>query len=152
MNIRIHSKLFNEIATNFRIMAQLLDKYVNKMVGNSSYALYSQVLQNVPVRSGKLKRSISIRPQGENRFFITEGVIYGQYIREGTKGGYPIYPVNKKALWWPGLEHPIAYVSNHPGIAPNDYAQKAYTAAGGQFDTNIRMMQNEVADKLTGNR
>ena len=36
----------------------------------------------------------------------------------GSQGGYPIEPKNKKALFWVGLDHPVARVKNHPGVKP----------------------------------
>jgi hypothetical protein len=35
-----------------------------------------------------------------------------------------ILPRNKKALHWPGADHPVARV-NHPGTAPNPYLRPA---------------------------
>jgi len=53
--------------------------------------------------------------------------------------GY-IFPRQKKALWWPGLAHPIHHVSGHPGIEKNPFEEnimKKYTgsATGGILNT-----------------
>lgn len=40
-------------------------------------------------------------------------IAYALPVEKGTRP-HPIYPRRKKALWWPGLPHPVAMV-NHPG-------------------------------------
>ena len=53
--------------------------------------------------------------------------------------GY-IYPRLKKALWWPGLAHPIHKVSGHPGVKKNPFEEnimRKYTGSttGGILNT-----------------
>ena len=101
------------------------------------------VKQYAPVgRSGELRDSIQLTKKGRFEWHITEGVLYGKYIREGTAAnaphwvtpgqytqrllGHPTRSVDpKKMLWWPGLPHPIPIVTNHPGIQPNPYHERA---------------------------
>ena len=65
------------------------------------------------------------------------GYFYGRGVRLGTRGGYPIYPNAKKAIYWErkknsrGLSRPIPYVgepwtARHPGIQkPVNYVENA---------------------------
>ncbi len=93
-------------------------------------------------RTGDLRNSLSLTQKGRFEWHITEGVHYGKYIREGTAAnaphwvtpgqytqrllGHPTRSVDpKKALWWPGLPHPIPLVTNHPGVQPNPYHERA---------------------------
>jgi hypothetical protein len=43
-----------------------------------------------------------------------------QYVIQGTAS--PILPVEKQALWWPGAEHPVAWVS---GQSANPFHEKS---------------------------
>lgn len=52
----------------------------------------------------------SVRQQG-TRVYI--GTDHWHFIEYGTSP-HPIYPNVKRALWWPGLPHPVGKV-NHPG-------------------------------------
>lgn len=46
-------------------------------------------------------------------------VAYALTVEEGSVA-HKIFPNRKKALWWPGLPHPIAMV-NHPGTEAQPY-------------------------------
>lgn len=46
-------------------------------------------------------------------------VNYALYVEEGTDP-HVILPSAKKALWWPGLDHPVKSV-NHPGTKAQPY-------------------------------
>lgn len=50
-----------------------------------------------------------------NGVAVGTNVGYLVFHQFGTKGPYPIRPRNKRALWWPGLPHPVAGVM-HPGL------------------------------------
>jgi len=86
--------------------------------------------EEAPVRTGKLRDSLRVDWRGKDRFVITEGVSYGKFVRLGTRP-HPIFPKTKRALWWPGLERPIAYVKKHPGTRPNPYHLRALARLGG---------------------
>lgn len=100
---------------------------VEKEVGNyiqttlNIFMLASMVLS--PYREGTLKHSHT------TEFGGLEGVMYplaehSIFVILGTNGPYPIAPVNKLALWWPGALHPVQRVT-HPGIKANDYIADA---------------------------
>jgi hypothetical protein len=79
---------------------------------------------------GKLKNSFDVVKVniGEYQVITTREEKYN-WVTLGTPP-HAIYPKTKKALWWPGLPHPIAYVDGkppppHPGNRPNPFATDA---------------------------
>ena len=56
-------------------------------------------------------------------------VEYAKYVELGT-GPHVIRPVRKKALFWPGAEHPVAWVL-HPGNKAYPFLGPALAAGGG---------------------
>ena len=52
-----------------------------------------------------------------------KGGKYESFVRVGVAAEKinPIRPRRKKALFWPGADHPVKAVYNHPGIKPNPY-------------------------------
>jgi len=76
--------------------------------------------------------------------YLSHGVEYGRYLEEGTgkygpKGKpFMIKPVNKKALYWEGAEHPVKKVT-HPGM-------KARAIIGPTVDTHLSRIRKTVID------
>ena len=106
-------------------------------------AMGKAIQANAPVKSGKLKASIKVVQIGPLEWQVQEGVWYGQLQRMGTtKKNYPIYPRDKKALYWPGLPHPIAYVKSHPGFKANDYTN--VTVQGVTAKAALGILQHTV--------
>lgn len=91
--------------------------------------LLSAVKEEAPVRTGKLRESITVDWESSTTFLIKEGVPYGKFVRLGTRA-HPIYPRYKRALYWPGLDHPIRYVKNHPGTRADPYHLRALRRTG----------------------
>lgn len=54
---------------------------------------------------------------------ITSHAGYSFFVHEGT-AAHVIYPSAKKALFWPGAEHPVRRV-NHPGTKANPFMKRA---------------------------
>ena len=78
----------------------------------------------VPVRTSILQGSIQMRPSVDNGDNITGywgsfDVKYAQWVEFGT-GPHVILPRTKKALFWPGADHPVRMV-NHPGTRARPY-------------------------------
>jgi len=84
-----------------------------------------------PKRSGAgLQGSIQMRPAVDTGDQITGywgsfSTKYARWVEEGTGPHMlgPIYPRTKKALFWPGADHPVRMVSAflHPGSKPHPY-------------------------------
>jgi len=81
-----------------------------------------------PEITGNLRRSIvdpQITAQGvyPMRAKLPAQATYSAAVHEETKP-HDIYPVNAKALYWPGAAHPVKVV-HHPGTKPNPFFQYA---------------------------
>jgi hypothetical protein len=116
-------------------------------VGTVAGRTLSALRKVTPVKTGRLKRGQRLIKKGELEWEISEVDFYGQILRDGVPAASmnPIVPRQKKALWWPGLPHPIARVNNHPGIKKNDYFQKAIDNSRGDREK----AQAKVAIKLS---
>lgn len=73
--------------------------------------------------AGALRASITIIPEGSLGARIgPRGVSYAKFVHDGTRP-HLILPRVKKALYWPGADHPVRRV-NHPGTPPNPFAER----------------------------
>jgi hypothetical protein len=80
----------------------------------------------VPWRTGFLVQTFRAEvTTGMLRWFPTAN--YAPYVEFGTKP-HVIEPREKKALYWPGADHPVKRV-NHPGTAPNPFMERIVQAA-----------------------
>lgn len=88
--------------------------------------IYEIIMNIAPVKTGELRISHQWTVL-DNEGFLMNPVEYLQWVIRGR--GY-VYPVEKKALYWPELKHPVAYAGPAP---PNDYlsAAVAYVDATG---------------------
>ena len=58
----------------------------------------------VPVKTGELRNSIHNERTGATTWFIGSTNDHAYYVENGRG---PVYPVVKKALYWPELSHPV---------------------------------------------
>jgi hypothetical protein len=90
-----------------------------------------------PQKTRQLLFSQELRKINDLEFEIIETVDppYGLFQRQGVARSRinPIFPREKKALFWPGARHPVRAVYNHPGIRPNDYFKKAIEMSKGEI-------------------
>lgn len=78
----------------------------------------------VPVDTAALQGSIQMRDaevRGDEIVGLwgSWSIAYALAVETGTRP-HTIYPSRKKALWWPGLPHPVAMV-HHPGTPARPY-------------------------------
>ena len=76
-----------------------------------------------PVRTGRLRRSISYVAGGPARYVVSPNVPYAASVHGGTRA-HVIVPTVKKALFWKGARHPVRRV-NHPGTKGNPFMTRA---------------------------
>jgi hypothetical protein len=76
----------------------------------------------VRVNTGRLKSSIVWEVDGLTGRVSTD-VPYWVHVEYGT-APHIIRPRNKRALYWPGANHPVASV-NHPGTPPFPFLRPA---------------------------
>lgn len=74
------------------------------------------------VNTGRLKASITAEVEGLTLRVSTD-VPYWKYVEYGT-APHVIRPNGKKALYWPGADHPVAKV-NHPGTPAYPFLRPA---------------------------
>ena len=75
-----------------------------------------------PVKTGDLMNSIISEVDGLSGDVIPT-IFYAQWV---ILGRGEVVPVNAKALWWPGLDHPV--MRSGPS-RPNDFMQTGFDAA-----------------------
>lgn len=86
-------------------------------------AILADARNLVPKRSGRLAESLRAEVQRKVLRVGSLDVNYATDVEMGTMPHY-ILPSNKKALYWPGADHPVAHV-NHPGTKPQPYLRPA---------------------------
>ncbi len=109
--------------------------------------VWKAVVEEAPKMAGRLAGGIHKTQTGEFGWNIYESHKHGLWIREGTIG-HSIFPRRKKALYWPGLPHPIAWTPN-PGIRrPNPYPERAVAKSDGAVQTVMEETGAEIARKI----
>ena len=93
-------------------------------------ALAESAQKTAPVRTGKLRDSVSRATEGAFRGRVVYGAPYASFLHEGTGLYGPrgkiivIRPKKGKALFWPGAAHPVRVV-RQKGIKPRDFVRRA---------------------------
>jgi hypothetical protein len=87
--------------------------------------LINNLMQNSPVDHGLLKQW-AVTSQTDNEIIIQSPAEYAVYQNYGTNP-YIIQPKNRKALFWPGAEHPVKMV-HHPGIKGKHFVEDSIEA------------------------
>ncbi|WP_202495164.1 hypothetical protein [Streptomyces sp. SID4982] len=86
-------------------------------------AILNDARAYAPKKTGRLAESLRSEVQGKVLRVGSLDCNYSTYVEMGT-GPHVILPRNKKALYWPGADHPVAKV-NHPGTAARPYLRPA---------------------------
>jgi hypothetical protein len=101
-----------------------VDAAINDWLENTiGDAILSDARDYVPKRTSRLHDSLRAEVRDK---VLRVGSLDCNYATDVELGTSPhvILPRNKKALSWPGADHPVARV-NHPGTAPNPYLRPA---------------------------
>ena len=135
-------------------------KKVNASLLKMTKAVKKNIYNEAPKRTGNLRKSIVVRTR---RVYIHEvtidqrrkGAKYEPFVRLGVRPrggerntGY-IYPKRKKALWWPGLSHPIAFVGppitrKPPGQKANNYFERGVELSEPDIQKYERQIGTEI--------
>jgi hypothetical protein len=95
----------------------------------------------VPWRSGFLAQTFQAQlSTGILRWFPTAN--YAAYVEYGTKP-HTIVARSKKALYWPGADHPVMSV-NHPGTKPNPFMERIVAAAQPDIDAMFGQALSQI--------
>lgn len=97
-----------------------------------------------PRKKGHLKENILIKEDTplHKRVHTNYRYKYAEYVEYGT-GPHVIRPRNKKALWWPGAEHPVREVY-HPGTSPNPFFQRGIERAMPKVNRKFKDFESYV--------
>ncbi len=140
------------MATGLKEAQQRLSRPLGRIMQDGFHRIAQAVLEAVraeaPKKTGKLAAGLSLR-EGRQRFSISTGATkYEQYPRLGTVA-HSIYPTkNKKALFWAGLPHPVAWAA-HPGIRrPNDYPTRGLARAQSEINRLLPVIGGEIVHEL----
>lgn len=87
--------------------------------------MISELMQRSPVDHGLLKQW-AVTSQSDTEIVIQSPAEYVVYQNYGTRA-HDIFPKNKKALYWPGAEHPVKMV-HHPGIEGKHFVEDSIEA------------------------
>lgn len=126
-------------------------QYLDRKIGGLSQRVHRIIREEAPVVKGNLRKAIRIKKRGEADYEIivdprTKGGKYEHYVRLGT-APHAIFPVKKKALWWPGLPHPIK-MANHPGTKPNPYWDRGIERSRGDIDRTEDDIGRDIEKEL----
>ena len=120
------------------------DKVTEAKAKGMEYATQEMVrvlMRNSPVDHGLLK-SWFIESMTEDEAHIKSPASYARAVNDGYDP-YVIEPVNKKALYWEGLDHPVKRV-NHPGFAGLHFVEDSISDVEGRLGDYFLKALSEV--------
>lgn len=138
-------------------LAELTDAFakaptiVGPILQNALAASQATLAQNttrgiVPWRTGFLVQSFRWQLESlSGSWFPTAS--YAPDVEFGTSP-HVIYPVNKEALWWPGLAHPVKKV-NHPGSKPNPYMERILATSQDSINTIFGIALGQIVAAIS---
>lgn len=98
----------------------------------------------VPWRTGFLTQSFRAElSDAVLKWFPTAS--YAPYVEFGTKA-HTILPSEKKALYWPGAEHPVRSV-RHPGTKPNQFMERIIEQSQPEIDNVFVAALAQIAER-----
>lgn len=105
------------------------------------------VKETTPVRTGELRRSITVQSYGSGAVVGTNKV-YARAVHEGRRA-LIIRPKNKKALFWRGAAHPIKQVFQ-PARKGKPFLRQAADSFGSNIEDEARSLgiDDQFADVL----
>ena len=107
----------------------------------ASQELIRVLRRNSPVDHGVLKKWF-IDSFSSDEVSIKSPAEYAQYVNDGTRP-YTITPVNKKALYWNGADHPVRVV-HHPGIKGRHFVEESISDVSGRLEGYFLRAISEV--------
>lgn len=100
-----------------------VDEAINSFLGMLGERICADAKATVRKRTGRLAESLISEVHNKVLRVGSRDCNYATDVEMGTMPHF-ILPRNKKALYWPGADHPVAYV-NHPGTRPYPYLRPA---------------------------
>ena len=126
--IRVDYSDLNKLTVSLRKLSDEAESNVNKVIKDSAFNIQRTAMSNLTsngsVKTGHLRRSISVDIGNLEATIHTSNVKYAVMVEKGTKA-HIIKPKSKKALYWKGASHPVKQV-NHPGSKAKPYLIPAF--------------------------
>ena len=115
--IRVDYSDLTKLTVSLKKLSDEAESNVNKVIKDSAFNIQRTAMSNLTsngsVKTGHLRRSISVDMGNLEATIHTSNVKYAVMVEKGTKA-HIIKPKSKKALYWKGASHPVKQV-NHPG-------------------------------------
>lgn len=126
MEFSVDAHEFNDMAKKYAGATPIIEQELTKGMHRIAIEGRNYAVSVVPVDTGRLKGSIGWEVNRAGKDVIAKigtNVAYAKPVEFGT-APHIIRPRNKRALYWPGAEHPVAFV-NHPGTKGKPYLRPA---------------------------
>jgi len=132
MEFSVDASEWNAMAKKYANATPIIEQELTAGMHRISRVGFNHAVRVVPVDTGRLKGSLapSVKREGKDIVAIvgtgiehTKPVGYAKAVEFGA-GPHIIRPKNKRALFWPGAKHPVAYVM-HPGNRAQPYLRPA---------------------------
>lgn len=120
------------------------DRVLQQRLSYRSNILADKLNENAPSQrrhdyrpefSQKLNESFYSDRRGSDRVVSTSQPVKLSLVTLGTNA-HMIRPRFKKALWWPGLLHPVSFVW-HPGTSENNFVEETLNEYGIEGDAQV---------------
>lgn len=98
-----------------------IQKMIGRALEKTMYDIVADIVVHCPVDTGFTRNTVRGEVNGMTITIHAGGAIH--HIEYGTPP-HEIRPKGKKALSWPGAEHPVKKVQ-HPGTRPNPIVRSA---------------------------
>ena len=126
--IRVDYSDLTKLTVSLKKLSDEAENNVNKAIKDSAFNIQRSAMSNLAgngsVKTGHLRRSISVDMGNLEATIHTSNVKYAVMVEKGTKA-HIIKPKSKKALYWKGASHPVKQV-NHPGSKAKPYLIPAF--------------------------
>ena len=123
---------------HFNRKADEIPDRLKGLVSEVAFIYQNCIMDEAPVVTHNLQAATSIENIDDYtaRVFPDEGTApYAEWVILGTEP-HMIFPVNKKALFWDGADHPVPSVL-HPGTKPNPYFDRGAETAKIEADFEV---------------
>ena len=138
--IRIDYSDLSKLTVSLKKLSDETEINVSKVIKDSAFNIQRNAMSNLAnngsVKTGHLRRSISVNMGNLEATIHTSNVKYAVMVEKGTKA-HVIRPKNKKALYWKGATHPVKQV-NHPGSRAKPYLIPAFEKEIPYFVENLK--------------
>ena len=138
--IRIDYSDLSKLTVSLKKLSDETEINVSKVIKDSAFNIQRNAMSNLAnngsVKTGHLRRAISVDMGNLEATIHTSNVKYAVMVEKGTKA-HVIKPKNKKALYWKGATHPVKQV-NHPGSRAKPYLIPAFEKEIPYFVENLK--------------